>query len=241
MRYQRGQSMTEFAVAAALLVLLMLGVITIGGYQEVQRRAATVAPLLAYTGAWSGNPTAGSNGAPSTLAAVFDDPALVSATGNSRLVRDAAQNSVEFRSAPGRADTSASLLLTTLQGAGSFLGGGFDLQRGGYQAGRVGVQIDALQDLPEPFRSTTLSLTQPYALLTDAWNSADPTHVAGRAGGLVPTQRLAGVASLWQALLAPLTLLEPALAELCLGLIEPDRIPEDRLGPGFSPLPGRCP
>jgi hypothetical protein len=97
-----------------------------------------------------------------------------------------------------------------------------------------------MNDLPEPFRSIRIDLTQPYALMTDDWNSGGPQQVRRRTSGLVPTQMLAGVAAIWRVLLAPLSLFEPALSELCLGQIEPDRIPEDRLGAGASPLPRTC-
>jgi hypothetical protein len=46
---------------------------------------------------------------------------------------------------------------------------------------------------------------------------------------------------MWRPLLAPLALLEPSLGDLCFGLIEPDRIPEDRLGAGRTALPRGCP
>ena len=65
--------------------------------------------------------------------------------------------------------------------------------------------------------------------------------VATRAGGLVPTGLLRALNAIWQPLSVPLGVVEPSLGQLCLGLIEPDRIPEDRLGPGRTPLPGGCP
>jgi hypothetical protein len=65
--------------------------------------------------------------------------------------------------------------------------------------------------------------------------------VRQRAGGLVPTNRLQALNAVWRPLSLPLGILEPSLRKLCFGLIEPDRIPEDRLGSGRTPLPDACP
>jgi hypothetical protein len=96
-------------------------------------------------------------------------------------------------------------------------------------------------NLPRPFRDLELKLHAPYALLSDAWHSADASHVRQRTAGLVPASRLAQANTIWRPLLAPLRLIEPSIVRLCPGLIEPERLPENRLGPGQSPLPGRCP
>jgi hypothetical protein len=233
--------MTEFAVGAAMLALLMLGTITIAGYQEVQRRAAIMAPQLAYAQAWAGSRNSMTALQQAAYRTHLEDPALTSATGRSRLARaESLQLTSAVGRAPGQADVALGALLGLLQAPGGFFGNRFDLQRGGYLTGGIAVRIPALDDLPEPFRSTEIDLSQPYAMMTDAWNSGGPQQVRRRTSGLVPTQALAGVASFWRLLLAPLSLLEPALGELCLGQIEPDRIPEDRLGAGFSPLPRAC-
>jgi hypothetical protein len=126
-------------------------------------------------------------------------------------------------------------MLAPLRAAGGFLGGGFDLRNAGYRVGSINVRVAPIDSLPQPFRELDLQLDQPYALLTDGWNAAGPEHVHARAGGLVPTQRLTGVAALWRGLAAPLTLLEPSLNTLCLGLIEPDAVPEDRLERRIGP------
>jgi hypothetical protein len=94
--------------------------------------------------------------------------------------------------------------------------------------------------MPVPFRTLQLRFSQPYALLGNDWSASGPSHVARRAGGLVPTHVLTPLSRIWRPLSAPLSLFEPSLRDLCFGLLEPDRVPEDRLGPGPVQRPASC-
>jgi hypothetical protein len=128
-----------------------------------------------------------------------------------------------------------------LRVAGGFLGGNFDLSADGLLDGSISVDIAPDPYLPAPFDGMEVQLRQPFALLTDAWNASGASHVRSRTAGLVPTTTLSGLQTLWRPLLAPLALIEPSLAQLCLGMVEADRVPNDRLSAGRTPLPGRCP
>lgn len=241
MNCQRGQSMTEFAISAALLALLLLGTTTVGGYQEVQRRAISAARQAAFEGAWL-NGRAGSQPLQQRLALLhFDDPGLIDATGQSSIV---ASDSVKVTGAtgqvPGRGATAAEFLLKPLRVAGGFLGGGFDLDGEGFRTGVISVETLGDNHLPAPFQGLQLRLEQPFALVADAWNAADPSHVARRTGGLVPGHVLSSLNGLWAGLTAPLSLLEPSLRQLCLGLLEPDRIPADRVDPATDQGRASC-
>jgi hypothetical protein len=234
--------MTEFAVGAAALSLLLLGSVTLAGYQEVQRRTAISAREIAFRSAWSAG--GGDLGFALQTAAQRQilEPGLTETTAGNRYVSPAGIGVTSAaQQAPGLAGTATQLLLDPLQVAGGFLGGGFDLPAGRYTAGTITVDVPQQPDLPEPFRSLSLQFRQPFALQTDAWNAASVHQVRSRAAGLVPSAALSGLQSLWRPLLAPLTLIEPSLGDLCLGLIEPDRIPEDRLGAGRTTLPTGCP
>ncbi len=234
--------MTEFAVGAAVLSLLLLGSITIAGYQEVQRRTAIAARQAAFEGAWRG---AGSDRAMlvrDVVARNLDDAALTNAGGQDRYVlRSGINATATDLPPPGLSRDAARAMVAPLRVAGGFLGGNFDLRTTGLLSGTVNVEIGPQARLPQPFNTMTVQLRQPFALMTDAWNAGNARHVLNRSSGLVPTSALTGMQSLWQPLIVPLSLIEPSLSQLCLGLIEPDRIPEDRLGAGRSPLPGRCP
>lgn len=241
MKRQLGQSMTEFALASGFLTLMLLGLWTIGSYQEIQRRAIVAARQGSFELSWQGA-RAGHEGVRNRLATMhFDDPAFTSSTGYSRLVEpDAMRLEARSGSAPGESSAAVDLLLAPLRTAGGFLGSGFDLRNEGFRSGAIIVNARPVSDLPAPFRDLQLEFRQPFALLSDGWNASGPSHVAARAGGLAPSHVLAGVANLWIGLSAPLGLLEPSLRQFCPGLMEPDRVPEDRLGPGRAQPDASC-
>lgn len=239
---QRGQSMTEFAVCATVMVTLLLGTVTLAGAQKAQRRATTFSRQAAFQGAWLGNRTDRNGILGLAARKQFEDPAFIDATGRTTLVQpSAARVQGSAQPTPGLAHGSAVAMLAPLQIAGGFLGSSFDLPVDGIWDGSVEVDIRPASYRPQPFDSVEIPLRQPFALMTDAWNAAGTNQVRSRASGLVPTAALTNLQSLWRPLLAPLSLVEPSLAQLCFGLIEPDRIPEDRLGSGRTALPGRCP
>jgi hypothetical protein len=234
--------MTEFAVASAALALLLLGGLALAGYQEVDRRMVVAARQTAWQATWKsggGDLRARSrdlHGSYLADAGVFDP------TGRSLLVAEENLSLESGRAAPtGLAGAAAEVLLTPLRTVSGFLGSGFDLTESGMSSGSLRARVDPLEGLPAPFDSLTLALSAPYALLGDAWHAGGPAHVAARAGGLVPATRLAALNSIWRPLAVPLSLVEPNLDELCFGIIEADRVPEDRLGPGRSPLLKGCP
>jgi hypothetical protein len=241
-RLQTGQSMTEFAVGAAVFALLLLGSITIAGYQEVQRRMAIAARQAAFASAWAGARAPYSQSLRTVAQRHLDDPAVVDAFGRNRYVAGASITAAASEhAAPGLSGAAMQAMLVPLRAAGSFIGGDFDLSADHLLRGSLTVPIARQPALPAPFRSLELEFRQPLAIMIDAWNAGGVNHVRSRSRGLVPTSALTGLQAMWRPLAAPLALLEPALGELCLGLIEPDRIPEDRLGAGFSPLPRGCP
>ncbi|MEO6187107.1 MAG: TadE family protein [Steroidobacteraceae bacterium] len=239
MKKQSGQSLIEFAVGAASLTLLMLGSITLAGYQQVQRRTTLAAREVAFENAWLQDDDPGSLQGVAELQ--LQEPGLTASGDHPYVSQSGVAVAVRQQRAPGLAGTAAHAMLDPLQVAGGFLNGNFDLPAGRYIAGTVTVDIDPRPGMPQPFRGLSLQFKQPFALQEDAWNASGARHVRSRAHGLVPSTALSGLQSIWRPLLSPLALLEPSLEDLCLGLIEPDRIPEDRLGAGRTPLPKGCP
>lgn len=233
--------MVEFAIGLAVMTLSLLGTITIAGYQEVQRRMAVAARQGTFEAAWTALPQDRASVLRRAVERHLDDPAMVDATGHRQFDPSEIAATASVQPAPGRAQAATRLMLEPLQAVGSFLGSSFDLSSSGLIAARIQVRIPSNPRLPEPFAGMFLELQQPFSLMSDAWNASGPVQVRQRTAGLVPTSALSGLQALWQPLLAPLALIEPSLARLCLGIIEADRIPEDRLSAGQSPLPGRCP
>jgi hypothetical protein len=234
--------MAEFAAGVAVLAMLTLGSISIVGIQEVQRRGIVAAREAAFQGEWIRQRT-GTDSVREQLAREhFDDPSLTNAVGSARMLHPAdVELMAEVGGAPGRGASAVEFLFQPLRAAGGFLGGNFDLDDDGFLTGIVRTRLGGVGRMPPPFSSMRLEFDQPYALLGNDWSASGPSHARRRAGGLVPTHLLTPLSSLWRPLSAPLSLFEPSLRELCLGLVEPDRVPEDRLGPGAVQRPASCP
>jgi hypothetical protein len=242
MNREAGQSMVEFAVGASALSLLLLGTLTLGGYQEADRRGVLAARQAAWQESWS--PGTPDTGAQATLLHqnFLSDNAVHDPTGRELLVAEDDLVLEAGRRAPvGVAGGAAQVLLLPLRTVSGFLGSGFDLAEGGLVHGSLRARIAPLPHLPAPFDALEIQLHAPYALLGDAWHAGGTAQVRARAGGLVPASRLTALNAIWQPLSVPIGIVEPSLRRLCFGLIEPDRIPEDRLGAGYTPLPGGCP
>jgi hypothetical protein len=241
MTRQRGQSMTEFAVGMTVMALMLLGSITIAMYQEMQRRTSIAARQGAFQSAWTGSRDGYSTVLRRAAELQLEDSAVVDAMGHRYVGASDISVAGSIQPAPGRAQGAAHAMIDPLRVAGGFLGGGFDLSTRGLLVGSIGMNIPPNPRLPEPFAGISVQLQQPLAVMTDAWNASGASHVRDRASGLVPTTLLSDLQMLWRPLLAPLALIEPSLSRLCLGIIEADRVPEDRLGSGRTALPGRCP
>jgi hypothetical protein len=241
MRKLCGQSMAEFAAGVALLGMLMLGCISIGSLQEVQRRAIVGAREAAFQRLWLAH--ASDNGSLRQQLANehFADAGLINATGTAMLLQPVDVDLTATQSsAPGRGSAAVDFLFRPLRAADGFLGGAFDLRDSGYQTGVISTHLDGASRMPPPFDRLVLRFDQPYGLLGDDWSASGPSQVRHRASGLVPTHLLTPLSNLWRPLSVPLSLFEPSLRELCIGLIEPDRVPEDRLDPGPTQRPASC-
>lgn len=241
MRRQGGQSMAEFAAGAAVLSLLMLGAVAMAGYQEVDRRGLSAARQSAWQVALRADTDA------ATLRSglhrdLYSDAGMQDPSGTRLLVaEDALQLQVGRIRSEGFAGLAENAMRAPMLGAGTLLGGDFDVHDHGLRQSIIRSRIAPLARMPAPFDTLELELTSSFALLDDAWHAGGVAHVRERASGLVPMARLRALNAIWQPLSVPLRLIEPSLGELCLGLIEPDRIPEDRLGPGRAAPPRGCP
>lgn len=242
MRSDSGQSMTEFAAGASVMALLLLGVLTLAGYQEIDRRGVLASRQLAWQQSWRQEPADIAAVARGLHQMHLADSGAHDPHGRRLLV---AEEDVVIQSQAadlsGVAGVAGQAMLSPLRIASGFLGAGFDLSAEGLTQGLVESRIAPIESLPEPFASLELRLQARHGLLADAWHAGGIGHVRQRAGGLVPTNRLQALNAVWRPLSLPLGILEPSLRKLCFGLIEPDRIPEDRLGSGRTPLPDACP
>ena len=126
---------------------------------------------------------------------------------------------------------AASAIVKGIDTAGSLTGSNFDLNTRAFHTGTVSVRLANLTSLPAPLNALNLTFTERTAVLGDAWQAGGPGAVAERSGALVPTRLFTQVSGILEPLLDALSLFEPALDDLCLGQVNPEIVPNDRLGP----------
>jgi hypothetical protein len=239
MNCMRGQSLVEFSVGCTLLALLFVGTLALVDMQDTQRRTLVAARQAGFEQMWLHG--RGEEMQARLQAAHFDPNEGADRFVSGMPLRTASLVMESRRGAlPGTTATASEVLLRPLQAAGGFLGSNFDLDTGGFQAVTVRSSLQRAPEWVVPFDALPLTMQHTMTLVADGWNAGSATHVGQRTSGLVPTSAMRSVSNLWRTLAAPLALVEPNLDQLCLGLIEPERVPEDRLGAGTTALPGDC-
>ena len=239
MTQQHGQSLVEFSVAVFALVAVALGMELLERYQDIQRQAMLAAREQVFSAAWRGAPGSSAALIDAVRQLHFQHPGWRDPTGLQPLLPDDAALTVQTSrlAPPGLAPQLLATVLHPLQALGS----GLDLPLQAYQTVQVSVPLKPLTHMPAPWSDLSLQLNESAALLADSWSAAGPSKVSSRASALVPATFLRQPLQLLQPLLLPLSLIEPAVAHLCIGLIEPERVPEDRLSPNVfaRPQPGQ--
>jgi hypothetical protein len=240
--------MVETAVAATVFAVILAAMPCVLQYHDMQRAALRSARDAVFLAAWDNGrqgPVVGLEVVRQTLEAL---PWRHSSDG-AKVLSDEHDAAVRLQDAapPGEAARLLEFIATPLRGAGQDLGTSFELSGTGYRRARTTVQVPVLRGAPEPFSDLDLTLTESAVALTDAWNAGGSTHVAQRVIGLVPSAKLRAARAPLDAFGPLLRVLEPAFAELCIGLIEPERVPERRLrglvtasSPGASIDARRC-
>jgi len=226
-----GQAMIEFAVAAAALSLLLLGMPVIARYHALQLASIEAARELAFMSSWRlAGVVAGAAGAAGPQAAAlrarfFPEPADRDQAG-------AGEMSVQvLHSAPAGVAAAAGRLMLAPFTPLQHLGGSFDLHNAGLHRAQLDLAIVLPAATPEPFADKPMAFHERYTLLGDGWSSAGPGQVATRAGGLVVTRAAQTLRPLVALGAAVLSLIEPAFRHFCPGLVNPEILPSDRLGP----------
>lgn len=227
----RGQAMAEFAIAASVLAMLLLCMPVLCRWHELQHASIEAARRAAFEGSWRAAGAGGADTEPIRQSLFPDagDAAQVSA--------DRVQANLALGSEPGLAGQSERALLLPFRVA-RLLNGGFDLQAPLLYTARVRVALTRPSQLPDPFAQVPIEFNERYALLGGNWASSGPAQVADRAGGLVLSRAVPPLRTMVQWSARMLSVLEPALRQLCLGQVDPERVPADRLGPGVDPDAG---
>ena len=127
-------------------------------------------------------------------------------------------------------DTTFALLEPALS-AGS---GSFDLARGSAMRATARVEVTAPEMLRLVLDEPRITLEESLASLHDDWFAHNRERAISRVAGLTVTGSLREWTEPMQTVTDAIALLEPAFAQLCIGRIDIDVVPEDRLA-GTTP------
>lgn len=212
----RGQAMVESLAATLVLTPLLLAVVQLSALQAAEQAtvgAARAAALAAHHGL---DGAAGPLSSERIRGMFFADREAGGEVGTGA-----------SRQAPSAelAEDVALAMIVPAQVVGS---GDLDLARSRAIASRVSVEVPQvleaeMPDMPRPRVSAGL------ALMIDDWEADSASTVWRRTAALSTTGRIAAWRGPLTTLAAPMRLLEPAVERLCLGRIDPDIVPEDRL------------
>jgi hypothetical protein len=227
-----GQAMIEFAVAAAALSMLLLGMPVIARYHTLQLASIEGARELAFMSSWrpAGVGAGASYSAGGPQAAALRTRFFPEQADHDQASAGAMNVQVLETDPPGVTAAVGRLMLAPFWPL-QHLGSGFDLHNAGLHRAQLDVAIVLPAATPEPFADIPMAFHERYTLLGDGWSSAGPGQVATRAGGLVLTRAAQALQPLVALGADVLMLIEPALRQFCPGLVNPEILPSDRLGP----------
>ena len=212
----RGQAMVEALVASLALTPLMFAVVQLAAIQAAEQAtlgAARAAALASHHG------LAGQDGplSPARLRELY----FPGASAGAEVVSFAGPQ-------PAAAEQAEEVALAIIAPAVIVGVGDPDLPRSRAVVARavtdVSPPLGALLPDQPPLR-----VAGHITVMRGDWDAAGAARVWQRTAALSTAGRIAAWRGPLSALVAPMQLLEPAVGRLCLGRIDPDIVPEDRL------------
>ena len=208
--------MVESLAASLVLTPLLFAVVQLSAMQSAEQAtlgAARAAALAAHQG--------------------LDAPGGPLPSGRIRdLFHPDAETRPEVRTRPARQASSAELAediaLTLIVPARLVGAGDLDLARSRAVVAQTSVAVPTIFALPAPDTARS-RVSASLSLMVDDWDAESAADVWRRTAALSTTGRIAAWRGPLATLAAPMRLVEPAVARLCLGRIDPDIVPEDRL------------
>ena len=213
---QHGQAMVESLAATLLLAPLLLAIVGLSSLQSAEQAtlgAARAAAVAAHHGL---------DGAAGPLPPAKVRELYLGAAGmQGSLVIGAAPE-------PEAAEQAGSIALALILPARVVGVGALDLGPADAVAARATAAPEGVLGGLVPSGSEP-RVTAESTLMRDDWDADGAARVWQRAAALSSAGRLAAWRAPLSVLAAPMELLEPAVGRLCLGRIDPDIVPADRL------------
>nr|WP_295775630.1 hypothetical protein [Rhodoferax sp.] len=239
---QKGQSTVEFVVLAVVMVPLLLIIPLIGKYMDIAQTTAVASRYVAFEGAVRHSSSNGGWKTDGELAQevrrrFFSSSDAPIKTNDTAGDFNAHRNPLWFdhRGMPllpvfGSNVKVSTVKDSTSQPFGTVYAGSFGLSSDNLYTGNVNVTVADIAGL-KPFDALGLSITRKTALLADPWAASGPGSVSSKIKGATAAFPYAAL-KLAAAPLSPfISLLEPNSNPPDVGVVDPDKVPADRLGP----------
>lgn len=217
--HSRGQAFSESLAAVLFLVPLMLSMIYLATLMQAEQTAVLTARELAFAALHS----ADGQVTPEIISRL--QVLLTSEEGASAENLDAEVTATEIGAVPLLIEQTAMTLLTPAEVVGV---GSFDLPsvRAARASVVVSVAADSALDLPI---DQPISLREGISFFAGHGAASGPEQVRARTASLSVASVLAEIAQPLEAVADVASVLEPALRMLCIGRIDPEIVPADRL------------
>lgn len=212
----RGQALVEALVASLLLVPFFLAVVQLALTQSTEQAALEAARTAAFA-AHLGLDQAQGPLPPQRVRELFfpgpDRPSEVA---------------VILASQASAAEQAESVAMTIIAPARLVGAGDLDFPRSRAFEGRAGSEVAPMSGPLDP-SATGRRLSARLPMMSGDWDADGAAAVWQRTAALSSAGRIAAWRSVLSPVAAPLRLFEPAAERLCLGRIDPDIVPADRL------------
>ncbi len=237
---QRGQALIEAVVATLLLLPMFVAAYLMWVWQDARHAALVAARYVAFDAALGGQGVSVGQSREALSRHVLDGRGrgwLGIDSRGTELIDDAGvQVEVLPWALPGSLETTETAALALLAPARALGSGVLDLQRGGGVRAAISLQARALL-LPRTLgRVRGPRLTANLSLLTDPWRSNGAETSRSRVASLSAAGRTREWVEPLRGVRGALALVDPAFERLCLGRIDVDVVPADRLA-GLSAAP----
>ena len=137
--------------------------------------------------------------------------------------------SLQRTAVPDAAETSEDVAFALMQPALAVGAGGLDLARAEARRATASVAPAQWLDIAWTNDGDDRGLRADLSVLVDDWAAPDAAAVWRRTAALSTAGRIDAWRSTLRWAVEPMRLFEPAIARLCLGRIDPDIVPMDRL------------
>lgn len=214
-RRERGQALLEITISSIVLVPLLLCGILLAQMQSLQHATIAATRQLALE---SFHRSMASDEQIRAAHFLPFDP-LVDSIALQRLL---AEQPEKLREA--EAIVFGAIAPAMLVGQGSF-----DLARDSALSGQIEVRLKASALLPRWLDLPALALREQMTLLLDDWSATGPQQVLARTAALSVAGSLRELTEPLDPVLWAMSIVEPAFSRLCIGRIDPEIVPADRL------------